>query len=143
MEQEPHGAGESAVTPYVLAMLLCDMAIIEAGTSKKTLVGIFDRVLWPGAALTLSVSVYAKLTDAEGHYRFRLDYVHTASDRLLVQSESTAPLLIPDRLQSYELVLRLPAVVDEPGLYEFRLFANDVYLGRAAFTAVEVQAAGG
>jgi hypothetical protein len=30
--------------PYVVAMLTCNLAITEAGSNKKTLVGIFDKV---------------------------------------------------------------------------------------------------
>ncbi len=142
MEQAPRGAEEPAVTPYVLAILVCDMAIIEADTGKKTLVGIFDRVIWSGITLTFPVSVYAKLTDAEGNYQFRVDYVHVTTDRLLAQTQTTTPFQIPDRLQPSDLVLRLPAVIDQPGMYEFRLLANEVYLGRAAFTVVELDHSG-
>ena len=130
----------SGVTPYLLAMLLCDQAIVEAGTNKKTLVGIFDRVNVVGVGLT--PGVYAKLTDAEGRYRFRIDYVHVPTDRMLGQAETPDLIEVRDRLESFELVVRFPAVVDQPGLYEFRLFANGAYVGRTTFSAQQAQVGG-
>ena len=58
--------------PSVIAILLCDRIIEEVGTHKKTLVGIFDRINVP-APVRMPLAFYARLTDAEGKYKFRVD----------------------------------------------------------------------
>jgi hypothetical protein len=116
-------------------MLLCDQVITEAGSNKKSLIGTFDGVLWPGQPVVLPVAIYAKITDAEGSYRFHIDYVYVPTDKRLARVTLDHPVEIPDRLRFSELALHLPAPVPEPGLYEFRLFANDAYVGRAVFSA--------
>jgi hypothetical protein len=80
-----------------------------------------------------SMAVYAKITDAQGPYTFRLDYVDVSTDRVLDRIEfDTASRL--DRLRYYDLVLPVTVPLAGVGTYEFRLYANDSYLGRIAFT---------
>src|SRR5438128_1909721 len=123
-----------AITPYPLAMLLCDHAIVEAGSNKKSLIGIFDRVFSAGFPAVHPLTLYARLTDAEGSYTLKIEYVRLAADEVLVEIETkTSP--IADRLGAYELVLQFVVEILEPGSYELRLFAQDTYLGRATFTA--------
>jgi hypothetical protein len=115
-------------------MLICDQVITEAETNKKSLIGLFDNVLWPGHPLALQTSIFAKLTDAEGHYRFRIEFVQVETGNRLAQAD-LEDAHIPDRLGFADLVLRMPMVTPAAGQYEFRLFANDSYVGRAVFTA--------
>jgi hypothetical protein len=119
--------------PSVLAMLLCDVILTDiAPTSKKTLVGIFDRfwtdqlpVAAPGFVL------YAKLTDMAGQYQMRVDVVNLHDEQRLasftVSVESPA-----DRLQPFEFVVRFPPGLkfDGPGAYEFQLYADEAFIGR-------------
>jgi len=114
-------------------MLLCDQAITDAESGKKTLVGIFDRVFYPGGNVALPVTIFARLTDAEGSYRFAVEYAHVTSDRLLGRAEIPEPVQIPDRLKFHELIMRTLALIDAVGMYEYRLFANGLYLGRVPF----------
>ena len=128
----------SGSTPYPLAILLCDQIIVDDRSKKKTLVGIFDLIYarqFP--AKHHSLSVYVRLTDAEGQYKFRMDYVQIKTDKLLGRADIPA-VTITDRLKAHELVMEFPPIeIPEPGDYEFRLWANDRYIGRVKFTAVE------
>jgi len=127
-------------TPYPLAILLCDTIIVDERSKKKTLVGIFDVIYakeFPAKHRPLSV--YVRLTDAEGEYQFRIDYVQVKTDKLLGRG-NIPPISITDRLKTHELIMEFPPIdIPEPGEYEFRLWANDRYIGRAKFTAVEVE----
>lgn len=130
-------------TPYPLAILLCDQIIVDERSKKKTLVGIFDSIYaeqFP--VMHRPLSVYVRLTDAEGQYEFRMDYVQIQTDNLLGQG--TIPgVSITDRLKVHELVMEFPRIeIPEPGDYEFRLWAGERYIGRAKFTAVEVKKGG-
>ena len=70
--------------PFVTAILLCDAAITEAGSGKKTLVGIFDRIF------TRSIPadhgpfwLYAKMTDMHGSNSIRIEIVHLKTEKKL------------------------------------------------------------
>jgi hypothetical protein len=117
-------------------MLVCDTTIRDAETGKVSLIGIFERI-WAGAfpATHGSLSVYAKIEDAEGDYAFRLELVHLGTLRVAGRVE-TPPMRIPSRLESQELIFRLDSLVlPAPGRYEFRLLANGHFVGHKAFEA--------
>jgi hypothetical protein len=134
--------GDASVAPYVVAMLLCDQIITESETNKKSLIGLFDTVFWPGHPALITGAIYAQLTDAEGHYRFRIDFVHATTERRIGSASVDQPLHLTDRLGFYELAVRMPIPVAEPGTYEFRLYANDAYIGRTVLLAKPLEPTG-
>ncbi len=125
----------SNVHPYVLAALLCDSIITEAQTGKKTLVGLFENVFVRSFPAVHQLSIYLKITDAQGPYRFRVDYVDIAADHIL-DSQEIGELTVPDRLQSGDIVVNIAVPIPTPGPYEFRFYANGFYLSRVAFRAI-------
>ena len=124
----------STVHPYVLAILLCDNIIIEAGSNKKTLIGVFENVFAQGFPVFHQTAIYLKVTDAEGAYRFRVDYVAVTRDQVLDRRD-IGPAEFADRLSPGEIIVKIGVPIPEPGMYEFRFYANDFYLARAAFRA--------
>lgn len=122
------------VDPYVVAMLACERVIKEEGGGAETLVSVFSEIITARLPTTKPMAIYVKLTDAEGPYIFRVDYVHLPTERILAQVDYAADLMV-DRLEYYQLVFAFPKVtMDEAGFYEFRLFANGGYLARIAFS---------
>jgi hypothetical protein len=119
-------------------MLIADVAIREEGTGKVTLVGIFENI--SSASFPCrheSLAVYAKLTDAEGSYDFRLELIHLDTAKRV--ADVTVPGRASSRLGTGEVVLRLRGVpLPSPGLYEFRLSANGQYVGSKTFRAEKV-----
>ena len=114
--------------PSVIAILLCDRIIVEAVTDKKTLIGIFERINVPAPA-KIPLAFYARMTDAEGEYKFRVDAVSLRNNSLVARLE-TSPIQIQSRLGVMELALNLPPVTfPVSGRYEFQLHGNDVFLG--------------
>lgn len=124
------------VTPFVVAMLLCEQVITDEESKKKTLVGIFDQVAYPGEPYVFPITIYVRLTDAAGTYRVAIEYAHTATDRLIGRVEVPTAMEIPDRLKFHDLVIRMPVPIDDLGEFELRLYANDAYLGRTRFRSV-------
>ena len=117
-------------------MLICDYVITERGTNKKSLIGVFENI---GAATFpcthFAMSVYIKLTDAQGSFRFRLELIDLQSDTLIGKSEMPEEVRVPSPLLAHELVFNLRGVrFMHAGEYEFRIFANDKIFGQKKIT---------
>jgi hypothetical protein len=120
-----------APSPVVKAFLVCDAVIHEAGTDKKSCIGIFHRIharAFPARHGLLAI--YANLTDAQGEYTFRLTLSRLRDGRE-IGGGATPPIRIPDPLHTAELAFRLQDLVfPEPGKYEFILHANGEPIAR-------------
>lgn len=121
--------------PKANAMLVCDYVITEQGTKKKSLIGIFENI---GTAsfpfIHPALSVYIKLTDAMGSFRFRLELVQLSTLKVIGQGEIPSLVTIPSPLMSHELVFNLRGLkFTDPGDYEFRIYANDRIFGQKTF----------
>jgi len=127
--------------PVVLAVLLCDQIIMDAGSGKKSLIGIFDQITvgrFPAAHHRMAV--YARLTDGRGRYTFRIDIVPMETEELVAQIP-IGPLDWQDPMTPLDVVgeivgLRLPTA----GRYEVRIFANEAYLAHTSFAVVQAAA---
>jgi len=121
--------------PKLNAMLICDYVITEHGTNKKSLIGIFENVSAAQFPATHpSLTVYVKLTEAQGHYRFRLDLVDLQTDTAVAKCDLPNELRIDNPLATRELVFNLRGLrFAHPGDYEFRIFANDEVFGQKTF----------
>ncbi len=129
----------SKVVPYLLALLVCDSGTIDRNSGKKTLVGIFDRIIAGEFPTSRWLSVYFRLTDAQGKYIFKTQYAQVKSGNILAEAETKDALTIENRLDTFDSLMSFPMalLVPEPGQYEFRLYANDMFLGRIAINAVQ------
>ncbi len=138
MAQDPQFPSETATPPHpaINAMLICDQALIEESTAKSTLVGVFETIsAFQFPARHGPLCVYAKLTDAEGQYRIRLDLVRLEDLSSIGQGQFTATF--GSRMGSAEMVFQIYGLVfAAPGRYEFRLYANDRWMGSKALNVV-------
>ncbi len=122
--------------PKANAMLICDYVITEVGTNKKSLIGIFENI----AASQFpcrhdALSVYVKLTEAAGEYRFRLELVDLkGGDKVVESAEMPRPLKSETPLKTHELVFNLRGLkFGHPGEYEFRIYGNQNIFGQKTF----------
>ena len=127
-------------TPKTNAMLICDYVITERGTNKKSLIGVFENI---GAATFpcthFAMSVYIKLTDAQGSYRFRLELTDLQNDSTIGKSEMPEEIQVPSPLLAHELVFNLRGVrFMHAGKYEFRIFANDKIFGQKKLVVEQI-----
>jgi hypothetical protein len=115
--------------PALNAMLICDLALQEQVTGKTSLVGIFETVsAYQFPARHGFLSVYVKLTDVQGEYRLRLEFVQL--DELKVVGQGQLRATFADRMAPAELVFQIGDIVfGREGPYEFRLYANDRWVG--------------
>lgn len=81
------------------------------------------------------------MTDAEGEYKFTVRIVYLGEEEQIVGGLETEGVTASDRLGVLNLALNLPPVrFPQFGRYEFQLFANNVYIGRAVINAVKLEA---
>lgn len=129
----------SIPVPKANAMLICDYVITEHETGKKSLIGIFETISagqFPVIHHTLSV--YVKLTDANGNYRFQLDLVDLQNNQVLTKCEIPNELKITNPLKSSELVFNLHGLkFPHAGEYEFQIFSNGRIFGQKTFLVNE------
>lgn len=127
--------------PAVVAMLVCDQAIREAGTNKVTLVGIFERISSPVFPFdwVRGATIYARLTDAQGVYNMRIELVRLEDEQAVGRGDFQVTL--EDRMRAHEITMEFGQLrFERPGRCEFRLFANDRYLGGAILDVVHLGA---
>jgi hypothetical protein len=124
--------------PSVLAILVCDSVILDSLSRKQSVVGIFDNIHSIKVPCYQPVGFYARMTDAEGEYKFTIRILHLGEEEKIIGGLETERVIAKDRLGSLNLVLNLPPVpFPEFGRYEFQLFANDVFIGRAVINVVK------
>lgn len=125
----------SAVVPVLVAALVCDAAVEDPSTGKKNLIGIFDRVHVGKFPTQRRMSLYMKVTDAEGYYKLEVRYVQISSGQVLAQAEGE--LRSDDRLRSLDLYIPFPPLpIPKEGRYEFQVWANSMFLGATFIDAI-------
>jgi hypothetical protein len=118
----------SARTPKANALLICQRIIREADSGMVTLTGIFETVSVARLPILAQLFLYAKMTDAQGEYVFRVEVVRR-NDMKAIAEAALPKVTIPDPTASSELILELGNLkFGEPGAYDLRLFANDRFV---------------
>ncbi len=130
--------------PEVKAFLLCDFVLHEAGTNKKSLIGIFEQVNSPRFPFRHGkMSVYANLADAHGAYEMTLRLVRLRDGKVLLEAKGMR-VQVGDPLQVSELGVNLEGIVfEEPGKYEFALYGNEQFLQSKPFQVRMAEQAAG
>ena len=126
----------SSIIPVLVAAIVCDVAAKDPSTGKVSLIGIFDRILIGKFPTQRPLSLYIKLTDAEGNYNIRVKYVQVKSAKIL--AEAGGEFEYKDRLASSDLYIPFPPLpIPEEGRYEFQIWANSIFLGNAFIDAAQ------
>jgi hypothetical protein len=122
---------KSNIPPLLVAALVCDVAAIDPSSRKPTLVGVFDRLQVRRFPASRSMTVYFKVTDAEGLYEMRVKFVRVGNEQGL--AEAMGEIRAEDRLSSYGMTVPFPPLpFESPGPYEFQIWLNEMYLGGAS-----------
>jgi hypothetical protein len=133
MTQEPRSL--SSVVPVLVAALVCDVAVADPSTNKKNLIGIFDRISVGKFPTKRPMSLYVKVTDADGYYQTEVRYVHVSSGK--VMAEARGELQANNKLASPEILIHFPPLpIPEEGRYEFQIWANKMFLGTTFIDAI-------
>lgn len=124
--------------PILKAILVCDLTISEEKTRKRTLVGLFDRIQCMSFPATHpSMSVYVQFRELEGVFDFSLELVDLSENRLMHRAV-VEKLRVDGLARDCELVFNLYSIrFDKPGLYEFRVYVEDLIFGQKTIEIVK------
>ena len=128
----------STVVPHLVAAIVCDVAVADPTTNKKSLIGVFDRLSVGKFPAKRPVSLYFKITDAEGNYDLDIRYVQSDTGKVLAKVQAQGGLKVKDRLSSVDFHFSLPPLpFPAAGRYEFQIWTNSSFLGSTSITAVQ------
>lgn len=130
----------AAPNPLIKAILICDHIITEAGSNKKSLIGVFENITAPKFPYFHPLmSVYLKLTDAAGEYKMKIELVDLRENKVIGKGE-VPRVTFPDRLTHYELTFNFAGLrLHHPGKYEFRIYANEEFLDSKDFNVFQAK----
>ena len=126
------------IKPILKAMLLCDQTIVEEGTHKRTLIGLFDRIKasrFPN--VHPSMSIYVQFREIEGIFDFMLELFDLTEGKSMNKAQ-IKDFKVQDRSRDCELVFNLLSVkFEHAGDYEFRIYVNDCVFGQKSFAVLQ------
>lgn len=124
MEDQP--PSDSAVTPYPLALIICDQIYREPTTGKPSLLGCFSVINAREFPATHPlISVYGAITDGRGRVQIKLRLTDVDDEREPI-FEFTSEVEFIDPRSIQELVAGFVGVTfPEPGEYRLQLLANN------------------
>ena len=125
------------IKPILKAMLLCDQTLVEEGSHKRTLIGLFDRIKTPQFPTTHpSMSVYVQFREIEGTFSFALELYDLTEGKIMNRS-MIKDFVVQNKSRDCELVFNLLSVrFEHPGEYEFRIYVNDLVFGQKSFSVL-------
>jgi hypothetical protein len=114
---------------------MADRIIAEAGSNKKTLVGVYCNIQAQRLPAKRKLNLYIEVVDAQGVYDFFAEVVHLESGSTIAHGVIDR-VEVNDRLSPLELVLSVPASFSEYGAYEFRLMHGTGVVANRRFRVV-------
>ena len=130
----------TAPAPLIKAILICDHIITEAGSNKKSLIGVFENITASRFPyIHQLMSVYIKLTDAAGEYKIRIELVDLKGNKVIGKGE-VPRIMFHDKLMHYELTFNFAGLqLEHRGKYEFRIYANEEFLDSKDFNVLQAK----
>lgn len=126
--------------PVLKSILVCDQIIEDVVTRKKTLVGVFERVMSPTFPIHHgALGVFFQISDAEGEYQFSLELADVAHNKTMGVAQ-LPPTQIDSPVQVSNFALMFQGLrFENPGLHEFRLWVGSELIGQHALSVVQIE----
>lgn len=101
--------------------------------------GVFEKVNSPRVPFLLNnLGLYAKLVEGSGPYEMKVRLVNLKDESPVMEIKMQLEWLKPG--DPLELGMNFAGIpVNEFGTYEFQLYANDIFVGRALFRVDKLQ----
>ena len=135
--QRESNEGLSQVRPVLTGPVLCDLAARDPSSGKWNLIGIFNQLGAARFPTQRPLSVYLKLSDAQGNYRLEIRFVQVSTGSQL--AVASANLQIKDWLASQDIAASFPRIpIPMAGEYAFQVWANGMHLVAGALAASQI-----
>jgi hypothetical protein len=125
--------------PKCKAILLCDHTIIEAGTGKISIIGIYDN--WHATqfpCVTRPFTAFLQMTDGIGRYAISVE-VHDLQAGQIIAQARIAEVIFPERVSKVNLMIPVPSLpLQHAGSYDFVVLADGQEIDRQQFQVVQV-----
>ena len=128
-----NGEERSQIVPLLVAAVICDTAVEDPNSRKKTLVGIFDRVWVRDFPTRRQLSLYLKVADALGRYDVQIKFVQVSTGEML--NEVSGKMEVSNRLASSDFFIPFNLEIASEGRFEFQIWFNGSYLGQTFLDA--------
>lgn len=124
--------------PKCKAILLCDQTIIEAGTGKASLIGVFDDfVVPPVPSSTRPCTVFVQLADGIGEHSIEIEVHDLEKGTVLARGTMGIEITWKERPAKHNLIIPMPPIpVSHAGEYDLVIFAGNQEIDRQKFAVV-------
>lgn len=127
----------SKIIPVLTGPVICDVAARDPSTGKWSLLGVFSSVWAMKFPTKRPMTVYFKLSDAEGRYEIKINFVN-ADDGVQIATASVEAR-IDDRLESPDIAVPFASLdFAKVGRYEFQVWVNASFLGSVSIDALTI-----
>ncbi len=131
----PPNKRHSTIPPLLVAAVICDVGVVDPSSGKKNLIGIFTRLNAESFPMQRPMSLYVKVSDAEGYYPLKVEFVYLNSGEVLGTAKGEIEVL--QRTEYADFLLNFPPLTfPKPGRYEFRVTASNMFVGSTFLDAV-------
>jgi hypothetical protein len=133
-----HGEGRGQVPPpKCKAFLLCQHAIIEAKTSRHSIINILNNLTVPHCPIVIPpMHAFIQLTDGIGSYEISLDF-QDIDQGVVMRKGIRLKVTFPERLLKMNIIIPIPPLrIPHAGIYEVVIFADEHEIERQKFAAV-------
>lgn len=133
----------SVITPFPLAMVICDFAYRDPYSGKYSLTGIFSNINSASFPVRLPhVFVYSALVGGRGRIPLRLEITHSDDEAPFAIANGVVDAKSDPRIV-LEIVLGFKdLVIVKSGEYRISLFANDEFMVERGLVAVDTRLLG-
>lgn len=123
--------------PKCKAFLLCDQTIVEAGTGKVSIIGVFGQFVLQGIPdHTTPCMAFLQLTSGIGQYDIVVE-VHEFQDNTVIGRGLGIGVSWPDKLQTLNVIIPVPPIpILHEGVYDMVAYANGQLAEQQRFSAV-------
>ncbi len=112
-------------TPNLISFVLCDSVIQDKITGKWSAIGIFDKIYsrkFP--VFHANMAIYVRLTDVEGKYNLRIEFVNQNNDKLSIFDGISFEVLKRQKTVDFGIPLH-NLLIPKEGKYNIDLYFND------------------
>ena len=110
--------------PKALAMIICDEIIEDARTHKKSLIGIFNRIVTTRFPSTHpKMHIFFSLTNGRGIYKATLQHTYLPDLTILKEIQGEVQFANPTAILEYSFEI-LNMTFPNEGSYSFQLLLN-------------------